>query len=87
MMLGVDADAVILYPKPMAPVLLLASNLDPEHHVRIFERFHRLKETVDVEGTGLGLSIVERIVNNHGGRIWVESEPSVGSTFYFTIPR
>jgi PAS domain S-box-containing protein len=61
--------------------------IDAKHHVRIFERFHRLKETVDVEGTGLGLSIVERIVNNHGGRIWVESEPSVGSTFYFTIPR
>jgi PAS domain S-box-containing protein len=60
--------------------------IDAKHHVRIFERFHRLRQTKDVEGTGLGLSIVERIVNNHGGRIWVESECGVGSTFYFTIP-
>jgi PAS domain S-box-containing protein len=60
--------------------------IDSKHHVRIFERFHRLRETEDIEGTGLGLSIVERIINNHGGRIWVESERGVGSTFYFTIP-
>jgi len=60
--------------------------IDAKHHVRVFERFHRLRETNDVEGTGLGLSIVERIVNNHGGKIWVESERGAGSTFYFTIP-
>ncbi len=60
--------------------------IDPKHHREIFERFHRLRQMEDEEGTGLGLAIVERIVNGHGGRVWVESEPGKGSTFYFTIP-
>jgi signal transduction histidine kinase len=60
--------------------------IDPKHHREIFERFHRLRQIEDEEGTGLGLAIVERIVNNHGGRVWVESEPGIGSRFYFTIP-
>jgi PAS domain S-box-containing protein len=61
--------------------------IDPKHHLKIFERFHRLREIEDQEGTGLGLSIVERIVNNHGGRVWVESEKGKGATFYFTLPK
>ena len=60
--------------------------IDPKHHRVIFERFHRLRQIEDDEGTGLGLAIVERIVSNHGGKVWVESEPGKGSTFYFTIP-
>ena len=60
--------------------------IDQKHHREIFERFHRLKETEDEEGTGLGLTIVDRIVSHHGGRVWVESEPGKGSTFYFTLP-
>ncbi len=60
--------------------------IDPKHHQKIFERFYRLKETEDEEGTGLGLGIVERIINNHGGRVWVESERGKGSAFYLTIP-
>ena len=59
--------------------------IDPKYHHKIFDRFYRVKETEDEEGTGLGLAIVERIVNNHGGRIWVESERGKGATFYFTI--
>jgi len=59
--------------------------IDPKYHHKIFERFYRVKETEDEEGTGLGLAIVERIVNNHGGRIWVESERGKGATFYLTI--
>jgi two-component system sensor kinase FixL len=60
--------------------------IDPKYHHKIFERFYRLKETKDDEGTGLGLAIIERIVNNHGGRVWVESDRGKGTTFYFTIP-
>jgi PAS domain S-box-containing protein len=60
--------------------------IDPKYHEKIFETFYQSKETEDDEGTGLGLVIVERIVNKHGGRVWVESEPGKGSTFYFTIP-
>ena len=60
--------------------------IDPKHHREIFERFHRLRQIEDEEGTGLGLAIVERIVNNHGGMVWVESEKGKGATFYFTLP-
>ena len=61
--------------------------IDPEHHHKIFEKFERLKEIADEEGTGLGLAIVKRIVNNHGGRVWVESEKGHGATFHFTLPK
>lgn len=47
--------------------------------------FQRLKGIKDKEGTGLGLAIVERIVNNHGGKVWVESEKGKGASFYFTL--
>jgi len=61
--------------------------IDPEHHLRIFEIFHRLRLKEDKEGTGLGLAIVDRIVKNHGGKVWVESEKGKGATFYFTVPK
>ena len=61
--------------------------IDPKYHRRIFELFHRLKLIEDEEGTGLGLAIVERIVSNHGGKVWVESEKGKGSIFYFTLPK
>ena len=61
--------------------------IDPKYHREIFEKFHRLKEVHDDEGTGLGLAIVERIVTNHGGRVWVESEKGKGAAFYFTLPK
>jgi PAS domain S-box-containing protein len=61
--------------------------IDPKYHRTIFERFHRLKVIEDEEGTGLGLAIVERIINNHGGKVWVESEKGNGATFYFTLPK
>jgi PAS domain S-box-containing protein len=59
----------------------------PENHHKIFESFQRLKEIKGEEGTGLGLAIVKRIVRNHGGKIWVESEKHKGCTFYFTLPK
>jgi signal transduction histidine kinase len=61
--------------------------IDPKYHQKIFEMFQRLKQTEDEEGTGLGLAIVDRIVKNHGGKVWVESEKGSGATFHFTLPK
>ena len=69
------------------PILYVRDNgmgIPAEHHERVFGLFNQLDPKT--EGTGLGLALVKRIIETHGGRIWIESEAKVGTTFFFTLP-
>jgi PAS domain S-box-containing protein len=59
--------------------------IEPEHSSRVFDFFKRL-HGAEIPGSGMGLTICRRIVQRYGGRIWLESTPNAGSTFYFTLP-
>jgi light-regulated signal transduction histidine kinase (bacteriophytochrome) len=58
----------------------------PHHAERVFQMFQRLHERGRYDGSGIGLAIAKKIIERHGGRLWLESAVGEGSTFYFTIP-
>ena len=84
---AVDVSAAQMNGEVSVSVADTGPGLAPEDHERIFEEFQQTEAGVEqLEGTGLGLALSKRLVELHGGRIWVDSELGKGSTFVFTLP-
>ena len=61
--------------------------IDPKYHEQIFGIFKRLHSTDEFEGSGAGLGIVKKVIDDHKGKVWIESEVGKGTTFLFTVPK
>jgi signal transduction histidine kinase len=76
-----EADQVRFAVKDQGP------GIAPAELAHLFEFFYRGKAASGVEGSGLGLATVKRIIDSHGGRLWVDTAPGQGATFFFTLPK
>jgi signal transduction histidine kinase len=79
---SVDSSEVIVGVRDSGP------GIAKKDQIRLFEKFYRVNQpgTDRVKGSGLGLALVKSIAERHGGRVWVESQPGIGSTFYIALP-
>jgi light-regulated signal transduction histidine kinase (bacteriophytochrome) len=76
-----EADQHVFYVADNGP------GIDPEYHEKVFVIFQTLQARDKVESTGVGLAIVKKIIEDAGGKVWLESEVGQGSTFYFSLPK